>query len=264
MSADVIHGDCVEVLSRMAAGSVDAVICDPPYGLAFMGKEFDTLGDGPAQQAWHHRWLIEAFHVLRPGGTIKAFCGTRTYHRLAAAMVEAGFVGLRLEAWVYGSGFPKSHDMSKSIDKMDKAEASEHRARAFTAWMRSTGITAQQINETTGTFMGSHYLTDKSQPAVATADLFDLLRPLLPPVPEEIEALVHSRTVESENMKRRKVINEREMSIRPGFAGEIYGGDGTTKSVPITEAHTDAARRWSGWGTALKPAWEPVLVGMKP
>jgi DNA modification methylase len=162
------------------------------------------------------------------------------------------------------SGFPKSMDISKAIDKMDRIGPMEHRARQFTAWMRSTGITAQQINEATRSFMGSHYLTAGSQPAVATADLFDLLRPLLPPVPAEIEELVHSRTIEAENMKRRAVVGAATVPLGHAFAGAVYGRDSTTRTVDVTAPHTDAAKQWAGWGTALKPSHEPIVVARKP
>jgi site-specific DNA-methyltransferase (adenine-specific) len=140
----------------------------------------------------------------------------------------------------------------------------EARARTFTAWMRSTGITAAQVNEATGSFMGSHYLTDKQQPAVATADLFDKLRPLLPPVPAEIEALVRSRTVESENMKRRAVVSA-HVSTSPGcnMRTGMLGGKKDDVGA-VTAAYTDAAKAWQGWGTALKPAYEPIIMARKP
>ena len=111
------NGDCVEVMRTLADGSVGAVIPDPPYGLRFMGKEFDDLGDGSSQREWHRAWVNQAFRVLVPGGVIKAFGGTRTFHHLAAVIREAGFTDLHLEAWGYGSGFPKSLDVSKAIDK---------------------------------------------------------------------------------------------------------------------------------------------------
>lgn len=214
-----------------------------------------------AMQAWHLRWVSQAFRVLRPGGVLKAFVATRTFHRLAAAMAEAGFVEIGLEAWTYGSGFPKSRDISKEIDKMDRIGPMDARARQFTAWMRSTGITCGQINEATGSYMGSHYLTDKQQPHVATAELFDKLRPLLPPVPEEIEELVRSRTIEIENLKRRKVAES-----KPGRKEYSPGVDLEPREteVQVTEPYTAEAQRWRGWGTALKPAWEPCLIGRKP
>jgi len=132
--AALIRGDCVEVMAAMPADSVDAVVCDPPYGLEFMGKEWDCLdtrqpGDatftdadnpygrskvryssapsyggsvGPAQQAWHYRWAVEALRVLKPGGHLVAFGGTRTYHRLVCALEDAGFEIRDSLHWMYG------------------------------------------------------------------------------------------------------------------------------------------------------------------
>ena len=261
MNLRLRHGDCVEVLKGMKEGSVGAVVSDPPYGLKFMGKAFDNLGEGAAQREWHRGWVEQVYRVLLPGGVLKAFSGTRTVHHLGYALQEAGFVDVSIEAWNYGNGFPKSHDVSKGIDKIDRIGPMEERARAFTAWMRSTGITARQVDDATGTCMGKHYTTHQSQPSVATADLFDLLRPLLPAVPADIEELVRSRTVESENMKRRAVVGHRDMGFAPG-TNEVFGKfSGDTR---ITAPYTDAAQQWQGWGTALKPAWEPVVVGRKP
>ena len=98
----------VEVMAALAEASIDSIVCDPPYGLRFMGKEFDSLGDGPAQQAWHAAWCAEAFRVLKPGGFLLAFGGTRTFHRLACAVEDAGFEIRDSLIWNYGSGFPKS------------------------------------------------------------------------------------------------------------------------------------------------------------
>lgn len=110
------HGDCVDVLAQMDEASIGSVICDPPYGLAFMGKDFDKLGDGESQQRWHKDWLEQAYRVLQPGGVLKAFSGTRTFHRLAAAMADAGYEDIRLEAWLYGSGFPKSLNLGHDLE----------------------------------------------------------------------------------------------------------------------------------------------------
>ena len=164
------NGDCVEVMRTLADGSVGAVVCDPPYDLTsvsrggssrtfvdnpygrtrvgtdrggFMGKTWDGTGIAFSPALWS-----EIHRVLAPGGMVKAFGGTRTFHRMTRAMREAGFVDLRLEAWTYGSGFPKSLNIAKAMNK--------------------------------------------------------------------------------------------------------------------TAPATDAARTWEGWGTALKPAWEPVVVGVKP
>ena len=125
----VIHGDCVEVLAEAGENTIDAIVSDPPYGLGFMDKEFDKLGEGAAQQAWHARWLAEAFRALKPGGYLLAFGGTRTYHRLACAAEDTGFEIRDCIQWVYGSGFPKSKSASMAIDKHLKRIG--HRGKAF-------------------------------------------------------------------------------------------------------------------------------------
>src|SRR5699024_4487708 len=138
----------------------------------------------------------------------------------------------------------------------------------FTAFIRESGLTARRSDEITGTNMGGHFTTAASQPAVATAELFDKLRPHLPEVPERIEELVRQRTVESENFKRREVVGTARMvdtsRSRLGFAGATYGGDGSSRDVALTVAHTDEAAAWQGWGTALKPAFEPIVLARKP
>ncbi len=98
----LLHGDNLDLLERLPADSIDAVVTDPPYGLAFMGKEFDKLGDGPGQQAFHLRWGRAVLRVLKPGGHLIAFGGTRTYHRLAAGLEDAGFELRDCLFWAYG------------------------------------------------------------------------------------------------------------------------------------------------------------------
>lgn len=158
------HGDCLDVLQNLPAGSVDAVVTDPPYGLEFMGRKWDgdagfleslsatgrgarvaterageltERGSGHSTSAgpylaagvdsvrvagrpfqdWCHAWATECLRVLKPGGHLLAFGGTRTWHRLACAIEDAGFEIRDSIAWLYGSGFPKSLDVSKAIDK---------------------------------------------------------------------------------------------------------------------------------------------------
>lgn len=113
----LIHGDSLAVLPLLAADSVDAIVTDPPYGLAFMGKAFDTLGDGPSQQAWHQQWAVEALRVAKPGAHLLAFGGSRTYHRMACALEDAGWEIRDCLLFLYGGGFPKGQDISKAIDR---------------------------------------------------------------------------------------------------------------------------------------------------
>src|SRR5699024_3436703 len=134
----------------------------------------------------------------------------------------------------------------------------------FTEWMRSTGITAREINEATDTNMGSHYLTDRSQPAIATADLFDKLRPLLPEVPERIERLVAERTgIEWTDYVKREVVGKNRWT---NSANHFVPGEDHTARVhtDITAPASSEAQQWDGWGTALKPAIEPIILARKP
>lgn len=257
--AQLIHGDCLEVLKDIPDNSVDSIVTDPPYGLSFMGKKWDY--DVPDQAVWE-----ECLRVLKPGGHLLAFAGTRTQHRMAVRIEDACFEIRDMIAWVYGSGFPKSMDVSKAIDKMDASDARRERKLRFTEWMRSTGLTSSEIDRITDTNMGSHYTTSASQPAVATRDHFEKLRPHLGvDVPEWVEKLVDERTVESENFKRREVlctVTGMDTSIqRPGLPLQ---DSSAKREYSITAPATEAARQWQGWGTALKPALEPITVARKP
>ena len=279
----VIHGDCLEVLRELEDNSVDSVVCDPPYGLSntkpqqvadvlaawvtgdteavpttkggFMGKDWDSFVPPPAVWA-------ECLRVLKPGGHMAVFAGARTQDLMGLSIRLAGFEIRDTLGWIYGSGFPKSMDVSKAIDRSNGEN--RNRQLEFTEWMRSTGITAREINEATGTNMGSHYLTDRSQPAIATADLFDKLRHLLPEVPERIERLVAERTgIEWTDYVKREIT---QVATRELVQGDAISFDQRSSSererrdIPAT----DDAARWDGWGTALKPAIEPIILARKP
>lgn len=112
---NLLHGDCLEVLKSMPDCSVDSIVTDPPYGLAFMGKKWDY--DVPSVAIWQ-----EGLRVLKPGGHLLAFGGTRTFHRTVVAIEDAGFEIRDMIAWIHGQGFPKSLDVSKAIDKEAGAE----------------------------------------------------------------------------------------------------------------------------------------------
>ena len=145
MNITLRHGDCIQVLKEYADNSVASIVCDPPYGLNFMNKSWDQpsdmlgqLAEGHEQRGmfqyggshtrgyadndnskfrqWNEEWLREAMRVLKAGGCVKAFSGTRTMHALGIAMENVGFQDISLEAWTYGSGFPKSHNVSRAIN----------------------------------------------------------------------------------------------------------------------------------------------------
>ena len=109
------RGDCLDILPTLPAQSVDTIVTDPPYGLSFMGKDWDHGVPGVA--FWR-----EALRVAKPGAMLLAFGGTRTFHRLTCAIEDAGWEVRDVVTWLYGSGFPKSHDISKAIDKAAGAE----------------------------------------------------------------------------------------------------------------------------------------------
>jgi len=252
----IIQGDALEVLRGMPSDYFDSCVTDPPYGLGFMGKDWDKSGIANNVDLWR-----EVLRVLKPGAHLLSFGGSRTYHRMACAIEDAGFEIRDQIMWIYGSGFPKSYDISKGIDKYDATEARRNRDLRFTKWMRSTGLTASEINEITNSFMGSHYLTDKEQPAVPTADMFDKLRPHIGNVPQWVERAVEERTIESENFKRREVVG---LSAQPRGKNVNVGYGSNAGYDVITAPATPAAQLWHGWGTALKPAHEPICVARKP
>lgn len=178
MNVDLRVGDSLEVLKGFASDSVDSIVCDPPYGLSFMGKKWDY--DVPSVALWR-----EAMRVLKPGGHLLAFSSSRTYHRMTCAIEDAGFEVRDQIMWLYGSGFPKSLDVSKAIDKAAGAERE---------------------------VIGVH-----KRHGGGSAD-----------------------------------------------SGSMSGPLGTASELPLTAPATDAARQWQGWGTALKPAHEPICVARKP
>lgn len=205
----ILHpGDCLEVLRRMPVDSIDSVVTDPPYALVsirkrfgkagaaavrvpeggsgayarasagFMGKAWDT-----GERAFATEFWAEVLRVLKPGGHVVAFAGTRTYHRLACAIEDAGFEIRDQIGWCYASGFPKSHDVAKGIDRAAKAE--------------------------------------------------------------------------------REVVSERPN--RSSFDLDRQGGGGFQRgTIQVSVPATEAAAQWQGWGTALKPSYEPLVFARKP
>lgn len=184
----VACGDCIEVMRSLPDNSVDSIVTDPPYGIGFMGKGWDH--SVPSEE-----WAKECLRVLKDGGHLICFAATRTVHRLAVAVEDAGFEIRDQLGWCYYSGFPKSMDISKQIDKMAGAE-----------------------REPTGT--------------AALAGMFK----------QEYQIKQGYR---SENGKQ-------------GYKGEREG------AIRYDKPTTKEAQYWQGWGTALKPAYEPCVLARKP
>jgi len=252
----VVKGRIERFCEHYRGPKFHAVLCDPPYAYGFMGKEWDD------QTAFRRDVWAAIAKLVHPGGFIMAFGGSRTYHRLAVAMEDSGLIVHPCIGWVNGQGFPKATRIDTQVDKSDARDEKREREYRFTAWMRSTGITAKQIDEATESNMGGHYLTDQSQPAIATADMFDRLRPYLPRPPQWVEQYVEQRTIESKTFAEREVIGQ-------GTSGKtaIWNEQGEMGDFDITAPATDLARAWEGhrYGLqALKPALELVCVAQVP
>ena len=192
MTATLLTGDCLEVMPTLDAASIDAIVTDPPYGLGFMGKAWDH--GVPGVDFWR-----EALRVAKPGAHLVAFGGTRTYHRLTCAIEDAGWEIRDCLSWLYGSGFPKSLDVSKAIDKAAGAAGTygAPKSAAHAGWVERGRMRGDNGHE-------------------------GLQRPWMDD-PEAVDR-----------------------------AARTY------------QPASDAARNWQGWGTALKPAWEPIILARKP
>lgn len=324
----VYHADCIDAMRQLPADSVDAIVTDPPYGLEFMGKEWDSFrgsnsgikkpskkaaGIGtngapvfspnrrnqkcpecgkwaydhagrkcecggwkqPAQvaysnafQSWCEAWAREALRIAKPGAHLAAFGGPRTFHRLTAGIEDAGWEIRDSLAWMYGSGFPKSLDVAKAIDKRRDDDP-----RPVCRYLRAAIDASDETTATIGARFGfnrrmvEHWAardTD-SQPTVPTLAQWAQLREMLPTLGSEMDgevARLNARKGDfGEAWHAREVIGERSTGIGTGNGPVAIIGDGDRR---ITAPATPAAAEWAGWGTALKPAYEPIILARKP
>lgn len=249
-------GDCREVMTQIPDASVDAVVTDPPYELGFMGKGWDSTGIANNVGMWQ-----QCLRVLKPGGHLLAFSGSRTYHRMACAIEDAGFELRDQIMWIYGSGFPKSLDVSKAIDKARHDRADVLRA---TAWL-SQHTTARALDDAAGTNgMGSHWTTQCAQAAIPTAEAWERIKHLFPAAPEWFTALIKPARQKGDAWDRRRIIGRATSGASNGSVVGLGSPESLAKEYDITAPATDASRQWEGWGTALKPAHEPICVARKP
>ena len=187
MGFEIINGDCLEELDKLDENSIESIVTDPPYELNFMGKGWDNAGVSFQKETWQ-----KCLRVLKPGGYLLAFGGTRTYHRIACAIEDAGFEIRDTIMWIYGSGFPKSMSLSKGLEAREK--------------------------------LGNAGTRNK----------------------RKIE-----QACDTEEYKLKQTNN--------GAMGEIIE---TTRKEYVPG--TDLAKQWQGWGTCLKPSYEPIIVARKP
>lgn len=176
----IINGSNLDVLPTIADNSIDAIVTDPPYEIGFMSRKWDNTGIAYNVELWK-----QALRVLKPGGYLLAFGGTRTYHRIAVAIEDAGFEIRDCIMWLYGCGFPKSHNIGLAVDELRGVESK------VIGKAKGSGTTG--INE-----RGNQQFVARNQYEDGTYDL------------------------------------------------------------------KEAQNEWNGWGTALKPAYEPVVVARKP
>ncbi|ATN89861.1 methyltransferase [Mycobacterium phage Klein] len=260
---DIRPGDCRDVLASFPDASVDAILTDPPYELGFMGKKWDNSGIAFDVEMWE-----QCLRVLKPGGHLLAFGGSRTWHRLTVAIEDAGFEIRDSIAWLYGSGFPKSLDVSKAIDKRRDDEAD---IRRVCRWLRARiddhpAETIRTIAERFGFHarMVEHWAardTD-SQPTLPTLTQWDQLRDLLE-FDDELDAEVYRLNLRKgepgEAWAGRPIVGTvTEWTDRTNYA--LTSRDGLRRG----ESTNPVALQWQGWGTALKPAFEPIVVARKP
>jgi DNA modification methylase len=240
-------------MAEMGAESVDSIVCDPPYGLAFMGKEWDHGVPGAA--FWR-----EALRVAKPGAHLLAFGGSRTYHRLACAVEDAGWDIRDQILWLYGSGFPKSLDVGKAIDKANGKH--DRDLSPFAVYVKSRriakGLSLAALDRLMGTNTAASWWEGRSRgiqpPGVATYHRLKAVLALDDRFDELIEWL------EAE----REVVGSADKPKGHSFAGERFTKLQGSHAVDITTPATDAAKRWHGFGTALKPAHEPIVLARKP
>lgn len=247
MNDKVVLGDCLEVMKDLPDNCVDVVLTDPPYGLGFMGKAWDH--GVPGVPYWQ-----EALRVAKPGAYLAAFGGTRTSHRLACAIEDAGWEIRDTLAWMYGQGFPKSLDVSKAIDKAGAAdgEALLRFRAAITHAREAKGMSRAEVSTAV---VGS-----------ASGAVWNWETGLRVPTGEHWNQMVRVLDLSADFTGLRDAAEREIIAARRGNtktfdvgADEVVG-----PRPPVTSPTTNAAKQWAGWGTALKPAYEPIILARKP
>lgn len=263
----VIHGDCLEVLREIPDNSIDSMVTDPPYGLSrepdieevltkwlagedyhhrgggFMGKTWDSFVPGPS--IWR-----EVYRVLKPGGHALVFAGTRTQDLMTISLRLAGFEIRDVIAWLYFNGFPKSLDVSKALDIRERGKFTINKIQHF---REKRGLTRKQLGELAGFKdpektvwnweIGGHVPSEAN---------WNLIKRILDITEEEEKAF------------EREKIGQATKAAPTYHTQNVGGKIARIDTYDITAPATDIAKKWNGWGTALKPAHEPIIMARKP
>lgn len=262
----LMRGDCMKRLGEVGDASMDAVVTDPPYGLGLFGLAWDSTSVTFSVALWS-----EVLRVLKPGGHLLAFGGTRTYHRMTTAIEDAGFEIRDSIHWIYGSGFPKSLDVAKSIDRRrDDTDA----IRGVTAFVRAARDSARKKNaEIDAAFgtkgMAGHWTTSGKQPVLPTPEQWTQLKELLGFGDEMDEEFIrlHSRKGKPGDAWEQRAVTGHYGKAAPGrLWSEQLDSDGSRQKAKEQrgEATSADARQWQGWGTTVKPGHEPIVLARKP
>jgi DNA modification methylase len=252
----IIYGDCLKVMKTMPDNCIDTIITDSPYGLKFMGKKWDY--DVPSIEIWQ-----ECLKVLKPGGTALIFAGSRTQHRMAVNVEDAGFILKDCIMWLYGSGFPKATDISKQIDKKAEKNIKIIEAKKeLGKWLKDKRGDKPQKE------ISKHFLskTGGLTGCVANWELgFNLptweiwikLKELLD-LDNRFDYLIEGRPKSYIEAERKVMGKDSRKANSSSFNCGLGKWD-------ITAPATPEATLWDGWKShGLKPAYEPILVAMKP
>jgi len=250
------QGSMLDMLEVIEPNSIDSIITDPPYELNFMNKGWDNSGIAFQPDTWK-----KCYEVLKPGGYLLAFGGSRTFHRIACAIEDAGFEIRDTIMWLYGSGFPKSMDISKSLDKRNGRNYNEDFRKYINNKRLEKNISLKQINElfglsTDGGGVASYIFSEREQNGLPTKEQYLILKEKLE-LDNRYDDLIFLEEAE------REVVGKSNYSI-PTKIYDISNGGGKRLEQNITTPSTDLAKQWQGWGTALKPSFEPIIVARKP
>jgi len=271
----IIQGDCVKVMSTLPDNSIDTIITDPPYNLTtpdsgfhrgkdspfkrtaksggFMGMEWDGTQIAFKPETWK-----QALRVTKPGGTLLCFGGTRTYHRMACAVEDAGWIIKDCIMWLYGSGFPKATDISKQMDKtFGRRVVSEIKLKKKLNEIRiKKGFSKTDMNKLCGFEASNFFRIDNHLIGIfPKGKKWKKIREILGES-NEIDKELHELYKEAE----REIIERKPMTIGVGGNSKRLGNEKI-----IDKPSTLEAKLWNGWKShGLKPAYEPIIVAMKP